>query len=250
MTSSAYSADPGGAAPVRKGVSILALDASSASGSIALSIGEDLVSELNVENAGPHSAWLLPAVSAFLSDSGCTAGDIDIYAATVGPGSFTGIRIAVSTVKGLAWPLGKKVYGASTLKALAMNCGAPGATICPLLDARKGEVYAALFSFSGEGMKALMDESVLTPGELFANIERLAPGPVTFTGPGLAVYGDEVLKNVTGADAAPEQHWRVKASNVALLALRDTPNATAPGLLSPVYLRKPGTEFKKAAKYK
>ncbi|MDP2690757.1 MAG: tRNA (adenosine(37)-N6)-threonylcarbamoyltransferase complex dimerization subunit type 1 TsaB [Deltaproteobacteria bacterium] len=241
MTSSAYSADPD--------FSVLAFDTSSPSGGIALVRGGRVVKERVDADAGAHSTWILGALKSFLEGTGHRLEDTSLFAVTIGPGSFTGIRIAVSTVKGMAWPLGRKVYGASTLRALARNIPSAGAAVCPLLDARKGEVYSALFRINASGgLVVLMDEKALSPSALFEEIERLAPGPVVFLGEGLKNYSKDVLERVKEARLAPEEQWRARASTVALMAFEDKGNAVSPELLAPVYLRKPGSEFKNASR--
>ena len=100
---------------------LLSVDTSSSSGSIALVDGGSLVSLWNSGDVGRHAEWLLPSIDAMLKSSGMTVRDIDRFAVATGPGSFTGLRIGVSVIKGLAWSLGKPVCGVSTLKALALN---------------------------------------------------------------------------------------------------------------------------------
>jgi len=209
-----------------------------------------IAGEFSAREAVVHSTWLPGAVRDFLEPLGRSLKDIDIFATTIGPGSFTGTRVAVSTVKGLAWGLGRRVYGASTLKAIAHNTADGGAT-CAVLDARKGEIYAALYRKGPAGaLETLMQECVLTPAALFDELGLLKPGPVVFTGDGVKVFPLEALLAIEQAKTATEAQWTVKASVVARMAHDDIEGALSPELLSPVYLRKPGAVFKKPGKTK
>jgi tRNA threonylcarbamoyladenosine biosynthesis protein TsaB len=227
---------------------LLALDTSGESGSIALfesGAGESgagergegdkgrIVAELNVAQVGRHSEWLMGAVERVLEGAGWTPDRVDVLAMGVGPGSFTGLRIGVSVVKGLAWAMKKPVLCVSTLKALAMNAAEGGVTVCPLLDARKGEVYAALYRSqeAGDGaLECVMEDSAVKPVELVERVSRETPGRVVLLG------GEDVR-------SAPRELWPVKASNIALLAAAEGVRVGA-GELTPVYLRKSEAELK------
>jgi len=235
---------------------ILAIDTSSGSGSIALLCPDDgrLVAERTVGSAGPHARWLLRSIAAILEDQGITPADIERYAVAIGPGSFTGLRIGISTIKGLAWSTGRPVAGVCTLRALAMNAPFSGALLCPLLDARKSEVYAALYTFEDGSLGTLMEPAALTPAALLERIsqaigESRPHGPgVLFLGSGLGVYGEFFMKACPGATLAPEPLWHVKASNVALLALSREAIETAPLEIAPLYLRKSEAELNRTAR--
>ncbi len=233
---------------------ILAIDTSSSSGSIALLDAEGrLLAERTVGSAGPHARWLLGGIASLLRDHGLTTGDIERYALAIGPGSFTGLRIGVSTIKGLAWSAGRPVTPVCTLRALAMNAPYPGGLVCPILDARKSEVYAAVFASSGAGLRPVMEPSALRPGGLVERIEaarREAPfseGPVLFLGTGLGVYGDFFEKACAGALLAPEPLWHIGAANIALLALEQGAPAKDPIEIAPLYLRKSEAELNQGA---
>ncbi|MBI2411656.1 MAG: tRNA (adenosine(37)-N6)-threonylcarbamoyltransferase complex dimerization subunit type 1 TsaB [Deltaproteobacteria bacterium] len=224
-------------------MNILAIDTSSPSGSIALFSDNRLVAELTVSEAGVHAEWLLKSIDSFLSSLNRSISEVDLFAVTNGPGSFTGIRIGVSAVKGLAWSAGKKAAGVSTLKALSMNLPYSARPVCAVLDARKGEVYSALFDLSGGGIKELMPEAALSPQALVDALASLSlPSPPIFIGDGLKVYGDLLREKVALASFAPEALWRIRASNIALLAIDDFHRD--PKDLIPVYLRRSEAEIK------
>src|SRR3972149_6110895 len=129
---------------------ILGFDTSGASGSVALSEDGVLLAEIETPDVGAHSEWFFPAVASLLKENSVAMESIGLFAVGAGPGSFTGLRIGVSAVKGFAWTLGKKCVSVSTLQAMATNEMADGRRICPVLDARRKEVYAAVF-FREEG---------------------------------------------------------------------------------------------------
>ncbi len=220
---------------------ILAFDTSSVSGSIALVEDNTLVAELTSQSVAAHAVWLLPNIEGFLKGLALSVHDIDLFAVVSGPGSFTGLRIGVSAVKGLAWSSRKKVVGISSLYALALNARSALMPVCPVLDARKGEVYAALYRCGNGGMENIMAESVITPAEL---CERIAASgiqtPVVFSGSALNAYADDIKRMVKDALFAPEPLWHIRASNVALAAFEKlrTEEPLDPAGLALVYLRK------------
>lgn len=222
---------------------ILAFDTSSHSGSIALVRDGGVVAELTAASVSTHSEWLMASVDSLLKSADLNIKDVDLFAVATGPGSFTGLRIGVATVKGLAWSLGKRVAGVSTLEALAMNLIGSDRLICPVLDARKGEVYSAFYRFSDRGAERVIKESVMPPEELFKAAS--GPGsPVTFLGPGLKTYGEAIRNKVKDAIFASEDLWHIRASNVASLALKDASALTDPSGLVPMYLRQSEAEIK------
>lgn len=222
---------------------ILAFDTSSISGSVALMDGARLLAEWNTGGVGTHSNWLMPAIEGLIGSAGVRLADIGLFAVDNGPGSFTGLRIGISTVKGLAWAMNKKVVGVSTLEALALNLRYSRMPVCPVLDARKGEVYAALYRSTGDGMEAVMKDCALSPAALFERL-REVQGPVVFLGNGLTVYSEEIRKNVKDAVVALPALWSMRACNIASLAFERAANAVSPLKLAPLYLRKSEAEIK------
>lgn len=224
---------------------ILSIDTSSQSGSIALLEDRALVSEWSVGCAGTHSSWLLASVKNHLESVRCPVSAIDLFAADIGPGSFTGLRIGITTLKGLAWPLGKKAVGVSTLASLAMNIPYSCRIVCPVLDARKGEVYTALYDTSKGFPRAVMPDSAMKPDALVKEIHERGIGDETvFLGSGLSAYLDTLTGALGGALISPQPLWQIKASNVGLLAFDSLDTAMAPAELAPVYLRKSEAEIK------
>ncbi len=224
---------------------ILSIDTSSASGSIALLEDRNVVSEWSVRETGTHSNWLQSAIRSHLDSAGCPISSIDLFAIDIGPGSFTGLRIGISTVKGLAWPLGRKVAGVSTLAALSMNLPYASRMVCPILDARKGEVYAALYDMSRGTPRLIMPEAAMKPDSLVQEItERGLSDEVILLGGGAFAYQELFAEALPGSVTTPGHLWQIRASNVGLLAFDMQDKAISPAALSPVYLRKSEAEIK------
>jgi len=157
---------------------ILAVETATLATSVALLRGEVLVAEWTELDPRPHSERLLPAVDALLRGAGVALADVEGFAVSIGPGSFTGLRIGIATVKGLAFGSGRPVAAVPTLEALALGARDGSGPVVALLDARRGEVYAAIFDATGA---ALGPDAVLTPDALAA---RLPPGTRVVAGEG------------------------------------------------------------------
>ncbi|OLC39098.1 MAG: tRNA (adenosine(37)-N6)-threonylcarbamoyltransferase complex dimerization subunit type 1 TsaB, partial [Candidatus Rokubacteria bacterium 13_1_40CM_4_69_5] len=123
---------------------VLAVETSTLAGGVALLDGERIRGEYSLDVSATHSERLMPAIDRVLTDAGWTPADLQGLAAAVGPGSFTGLRIGLSAVKGLALALGIPIAAVPTLDAMAASLPFASLPVCPVLDARKGEVYCAL----------------------------------------------------------------------------------------------------------
>lgn len=195
-------------------------------------------------SAGQHAAWLLPAIKAHLERAGLDISQIDLFAVTTGPGSFTGLRIGISTVKGLAWPLGKKTVGVSTLAALAMNIPYSARIVCPVLDARKNEIYTALYDTAGGHPRAVMNDAAMPIDALCEEISRRGlADSVVFLGSGLEVYSKRIEERLPTAHLATGLSM-IRAVVVGALGYERAGDAVEPSMLSPVYLRKSEAEIK------
>ena len=134
---------------------ILSVDTSSAACSIVLSGDGKLEGEVNVESEETHSVRLLPGINALLRSCGCTIKDVDAFAIVCGPGSFTGVRIGLTTIKGLAESLGKPTIPVTAFEAWAEKFPEQQGILVPVIDARRGEVYASVFSRNAESLELL-----------------------------------------------------------------------------------------------
>ena len=176
---------------------ILGIDTSTPIGSVAVIDGNNLVAEHTLNIVQAHSSRLMPAIDTVLKWSDITAGDLEGCAVGIGPGSFTGIRIGVATIKSLCYALDKPIVGVSTLEAVAYNLRWTNGIICPLLDARRSEIYGAIFQ-GGTEWQRLSDDLCL-PIDAF--LDRLdthtSPNcPINFIGDGLSTYGDAVREKL------------------------------------------------------
>lgn len=220
------------------------MDTSTMMGSVALVEDDRVISEFALNLQTTHSQRLLPTIDRLLKSSHCPIELIDGFAVALGPGSFTGLRIALSSVKGLAMASGKPVVGVSTLEALALNLQSSRHLVCPLLDARKKEVYAALFRFDqSENLVRLQEDSVLPPEAVLAEIEQTT----VFLGSGAELYRDLIREKVgSKAIFAPINLRYPRAVNVARLALPRLQRGETMEIesLTPTYLRRSEAELK------
>lgn len=214
----------------------LAFESSAKSASVALCDGERLIAQ-TTQNCGlTHSVTLLPMAEALLKNTGYKLGDVELFAVAHGPGSFTGIRIGVSAVKGLAWGAQKPAVGVSTLEAMAYHglCYGEGAVLCCVMDARRSQVYNALFEIREGKPCRLTDDRPISLEELAREVRALGK-PVVLIGDGVAVT--ETFFRTAGIDfvSAPEQIRMQSAYGVAMAAMGQTPGTADD--IQPVYLR-------------
>ena len=196
---------------------ILSLDSSATVASIALMDDGRLLAEYTLNNGNTHSETLLPMVETILRDFGVTPDDIDAFAATTGPGSFTGVRIGAATIKGLAFGTDKPCIEVSTLEAIAENLACRNGLICPVMNARRSQVYTALFRAEGGQLTRLMPDSALSIEELDTILSEYGE-PVSFAGDGYSITVDALKK--TGYLPTPERLRHQSASSVATIAYR------------------------------
>ena len=176
---------------------ILGIDTSTPIGSVALIDGENLVAEHTLNIVQAHSSRLMPAIDSVLKWGNITAAALDGCAVGIGPGSFTGIRIGVATIKSLCYALNKPIVGISTLEAIGYNLRWTNGVVCPLLDARRREVYGAIFD-GGPKWQRLSEDLCLSIDAFLDQLDTHAPSncPVNFVGDGLATYGDTVRERL------------------------------------------------------
>ena len=196
---------------------ILALDSTAQVGSVALCQDETLIAEYTLNTGHTHSETLLPMVESVLKISGYTVDDVDLFACSVGPGSFTGVRIGVSTVKGLAFGKNKPCVCVSTLEAIAESVAVHNGLICPVMNARRSQVYTALFRSDGKDLVRLMPDSAMSIEELDGVLASYGE-PVLFSGDGYDITIKELKE--TKALHTPERLRHQSAFSVATVAFR------------------------------
>lgn len=221
---------------------ILAIDTATPAGSVAMIQGETLLGEVLLNLSSTHSERLLTAADQLLKETGHTMADLAALAVVRGPGSFTGIRVGMGTVQGLALATGCPVIPVSSLQSVALNAAASSETVWSLLDARKGEVYAGAYRIVNGLPVTAVDEQVASIDSVLDQVQ----GPSVFVGPGAQVYRD-AIEAACGDQARflPSAANLPRATMCALLALHEyrQQGGVAPYELSPVYLRKSEAEI-------
>lgn len=196
---------------------ILSLDSSATIATVALCEDGRLLAEFTLNNGNTHSETLLPMVETILRAYGETVSDIDLFAATTGPGSFTGVRIGAATIKGLAFSSEKPCVEVSTLEAIAENLACRDGLICPVMNARRSQVYTALFRAEGGVLTRLMPDSALSIEELDSILAAYGE-PVSFAGDGYSITVEALTK--TEYVSTPERLRYQSAASVAAVAYR------------------------------
>jgi tRNA threonylcarbamoyladenosine biosynthesis protein TsaB len=224
---------------------ILGVDTSTSCGGLGIIDDDEVVAEYAFCREETLSARLIPAIQALLEQARLTLDEIDGIAISLGPGSFTGLRVGLSAVKGLALTAERPVVGIPTLDALAYNLPFTPSLICPIVDARKGEVYAALYKQGGGGsVERLTPYQVLSPSTL---MERIPPQETVFLGDGVEVYG-EFIKGHLGERAvfAPLNLRFLRGTTVADLGLKRIMRGERDDVSSlvPIYVRQSDAEIK------
>ncbi|OQX64307.1 MAG: tRNA (adenosine(37)-N6)-threonylcarbamoyltransferase complex dimerization subunit type 1 TsaB [Desulfococcus sp. 4484_241] len=223
---------------------LLAVDTATNCCGVAIADDDEIVASVTLVSGLTHSRRLLSVIHDIMDKTGLTVADMDGFAVTLGPGSFTGLRIGISTVKGLAVALRKPVAGVSTLEAIAWQFHTSSMLICALIDARKGEVYTSRYRFKNGKPEIVLPECVLPPEQAIAGIKE----PCIFAGPGVDVCREAVCGNsVKTAVIAPSFQKNVPPGTVACLGIRNFKDGmvNAPDDLAPVYIRKPDAVLNK-----
>ena len=173
---------------------ILGIDTSTPIGSVGLIEGDDFIAEHTLNITQAHSSRLMPAIDQVLRWGDLTVHDLDACAVGIGPGSFTGVRIGVGTAKSLCYAIKKPIIGVSTLEVIAYNLRYTNGMICPILDARRDEVYGAVFHGGGT-LERRCEDLCVSIDELLSRAEAAA----VFVGDGLDKYA-EAVREKFGAD--------------------------------------------------
>lgn len=224
---------------------ILALESSAKAASVALMQDAELLAQYSQCSGLTHSRTLLPMVEDMLKNTDKKLADVDFIAVAHGPGSFTGIRIGVSTVKGLAWASDKKCVGVSTLAAMAWHGAAAGGLVCPVMDARRSQVYNALFEIKDGAPERLCRDRAIALSELAAELKGY-DREVLLVGDGARLSFDYLTAEGISCRIAPQNLVYQSAWGVGMEALRIKPG-TADDIL-PVYLRLSQAERERQAR--
>ena len=228
---------------------MLAFEASAKAASVALARDGELISQYFHCSGLTHSRTLLPMAEDLLKNSELSVRDIDVFAVSEGPGSFTGVRIGVATVKGLCWGAEKPAVGVSTLEAMAYNgeAAAEGSVICCAMDARRSQVYNALFTFEGGKLRRLCPDRAIGLDELAGELKNCEKN-IFVVGDGAVLCYNHLEKLIPGVTLAPEGIRMQNAWGVCRAAFGREP--VSGGELLPVYLRLSQAERERLARLK
>ncbi|MDP2982518.1 MAG: tRNA (adenosine(37)-N6)-threonylcarbamoyltransferase complex dimerization subunit type 1 TsaB [Candidatus Latescibacter sp.] len=232
---------------VRNDMIILGIETATERLSAALLLEDSAVFERHEDSQSSHCELLAKFIAELAEEAGIGLPEIDGVAVSIGPGSFTGLRIGIATAMGLAFGLGVETCGIHTLTALAWNVRIPGALVCPLIDAKRSEAYAALYR-TGEGFPQTIIEPSAIPLTELAALLAGKQEPITITGPGAEKFRS-ILEKAGGPQLtfiAPESAKPSAAvvANLGLLVFKAGGGAS-PAELKPVYLRRSDAELAK-----
>ncbi len=222
---------------------ILALETSTMLGGVAIADEHGLIAEIRLNVKTTHSERMMTAIDWLLGQADLSLDKVDAVAVASGPGSFTGLRIGLATAKGLCYATGKPLVLVPTLEALAWHFPYCRHPVCTMLDARKGEVYAAVFLWKGDTFVTLVPETSITPEDLVRDLRD----PLVLTGEGVSRYRERIL-SVLGERAliAPFHKMIPSPSNIALLGILRAQRADYSDLATaePLYVRRSEAEVK------
>lgn len=228
---------------------ILAFETSAKAGSVALTEDGKLLGE-SYQNTGlTHSQTLLSMAEELLASCGLAPKDVDAVAVAAGPGSFTGVRIGVAAAKGFAWGAELPCYGVSTLEAMALHLGVWDGYVCCVMDARRSQVYNALFKAEQWKLERITEDRAVSLEELGKELKNLEK-PVFLVGDGAILCYNTLLDTVPGLVLPPEHRMHQRASGVALAAAGQAQcgNPGDGNVLTPNYLRVSQAERERLAR--
>ena len=229
-------------------MNIVAIDTSGPLASCAV-MKDGAIAHLIVMNQGlTHSETIMPALDDAMRAANLSCRDVDCFACVAGPGSFTGVRIGVCAAKGLAHAWNKPCARIDALEALAMNYQGFDGIACPILDARRGQVYCAAFDMRDGLPRRILEDDAM---EIGAFLDRL-PGDrrLVFMGDGLRVHVQRIQEALPDALIAPENLRQLRADAACLLAQARKESWMEGRLLTPIYLRIPQAERERNARLK
>ena len=217
---------------------ILAFETSAKAASVALLEGDKLLSESYQNTGMTHSQTLMVMAEDMLKQCGKTARDVDAVAVAEGPGSFTGVRIGVAAAKGFAWGREIPCYGVSTLEAMAQSLGIYDGYICPVMDARRSQVYNALFEADRGEITRIREDRAISMDDLAEDVKKLEK-PVFWVGDGSILCYNTLLERVPSLVLPPEHRMHQRAVGVGIIAARQIRAGISgdAAALTPNYLR-------------
>ncbi|MBQ1689521.1 MAG: tRNA (adenosine(37)-N6)-threonylcarbamoyltransferase complex dimerization subunit type 1 TsaB [Lachnospiraceae bacterium] len=199
---------------------ILALDSSGLVATVAILEDETVLAEYTLNYKMTHSQTLLPMLDEIVKRTGFVMEDLDAIAVAAGPGSFTGLRIGCATAKGLGLALDKPIIPIPTVDGLAYNLAGTSSLVCPLMDARRNQVYTGLYAFQGEQMEVCIPQKAVAIEEIIADVNA-SGREVIFLGDGVPVQKDILQREVkVPFRFAPPHLSRQRAAALGTLAIQ------------------------------
>lgn len=202
-----------------------------------------LLAEINVQTGNTHSERLMPQIKKLFVLAGVSPAGLNALAVSIGPGSFTGLRIGLTTAKTLAYAWGKPVVGVPTLEALAFGCPSGAGWVSAMLDAQKGRVYQTLYQWNNGALAEIWPVRIVSAEQAFQELARLDE-PVTVVGESVRDYAALAEAAGNRICLAPEHAAMPRAACVAFLGLAGWQAGLAvdPMTLNPLYVRRPEAE--------
>lgn len=222
---------------------VLSIDSATEVATCAILNDDKLIGEICLNYKKQHSVLLMPMIDELLQKTDNTINDIDGFVVSKGPGSFTGLRIGMATIKGLCHGGNKSFVSVSTLDALAFSLAYTEGVICPVLDALRGNVYTALYKFENEELVRLSDYDNLSFDELLDTLKERNE-KITFIGDATYKFKEKIQTSSTKFFIAPASLNLVKASCLGELGMKKLLKGEKEELFSsaPIYLRKSQAE--------
>lgn len=221
---------------------VLAIETATMAGSIAVIEDDTLIGEVRINVKIAHSERVMTSVEWLLTASNLSINDIDAFAVSIGPGSFTGLRIGLSTIKGLSYAAKKPIVPVPTLDAFARRLRFSSYPVCPMLDARKNEVYTGLYKWENDQCRKIVPETAIAPADFLKEIK----GQTIFMGEGAKIYRELIIEKLHGnALFASPSEMSPSASSVAEIAIEKLKEGITadPASLVPFYLRRSEAEI-------
>lgn len=222
---------------------ILGIDTSSKFLSIAVSENNDIIKEENLLLDRQHSSLLVPKIKELLKGVNLSIGEVDVFVVGLGPGSFTGLRIGVSAVKGFGIALGKPCIGVASIDAMALNVDDREGQIVPVIDAKRNNVYSAIYVRKNSRITKRSKHLLLKIEDLMKKVK----GPAIFLGDGVSLYKKNIERLSKGSIFLEERYWYPRAFNLIRLAFPEAKKNKKRGLsrLNPIYLYPRDCQVKK-----
>lgn len=222
---------------------VLSIDSSCSTATCALVKDDEILAEINLNDKKQHSVILMDLIDSILSKYKIDVNSLDAFVISRGPGSFTGLRIGMATLKGLAFASKKPLISISTLDALAYNVVSFQGIICPIIDALRDNVYTCLYKNENNNLTSLIEENCLDINELVSIVKKQNL-PVIFIGDGIAKHKEFLKENIPNSFFAPNHSNFPKASSVGELGIKKIKQGIIEDInsINPIYLRKSQAE--------